>query len=144
MVPSEKLLDHRNLRKKIGIDRSRSYLIDCAPNFDPSCRWNHGKWLDLVGIFGIFNFFPYCNPGTNMCVCIDIYTIFFSYPIPPMPHPTCPTPSAPPPPPPHPNTWGWEGRVGRWGGGIWKEYRVYMKSSDFFPTVILYPNNGKS
>ena len=31
LVPSEKLLDHRNLREKIRINRSGTYLIDCTP-----------------------------------------------------------------------------------------------------------------
>ena len=35
-----------------------------------------------------FRFFSRRNLGTNMCVCIDIYTIFFYCPTPPMPHPT--------------------------------------------------------
>ena len=44
-----------------------------------------------------FRFCSHRNPGTNMCVCIDIYTIFFSYP-------TCPTP------PSH--------VLGGWGGAL--------------------------
>ena len=60
-----------------------------------------------------FQFVSHPNLGTNMCVCIDIYTIFFSYPTPPMPHPP-PQPHVPHPPPPRPPPTRGVGRVG-WG-----------------------------
>ena len=75
-----------------------------------------------------------------MCVCIDIYTIFFSYPTPPMPHPTPPTPRAPPPPP----TWGWGGVVRHWGCGVLDEHRVHQpQSPNFFPHRNPVPKQGE-
>ena len=60
-----------------------------------------------------FRFFPHRNPGTNTCLCITIYTIFFPYP----------TPQYPTPPPRPPQTRG-VGGVG-WGiGGVGYEKNI--------------------
>ena len=116
MVPSEKLLDHRNLRKNNWINRSGdlSHRLHAGLAFNLPLKFPKTVESDVKS--EDFQFFPTVILVPT-CVYVSIYTRYSSHTPPPQcptppPNPTCPTPPPRPPPP----TRG-VGGVG-WGIGV--------------------------